>query len=507
MIDTRIQNLLSHFPEDSPLTPVLNPSNGKRIYDLPQLSRHQVEAAIAKAREFAPTFAKVPVRDRAMILSRLHDIMLEHEEKLLDVLQLETGKSRAHAFEEFAGAAGAARYYARKSTKFLRPTPTTPGVPLLTKTWVEYQSLGVVGIITPWNYPMALTMLDVLPALAAGNTVVQKADNQTALTALFCRLLAIEAGLPEEAWTIVAGDGAEVGNAITDNADYVAFTGSTATGRKVAERASARLIGFSLELGGKNPMIVLPSAKLEHAAELAIAGGYGSAGQLCVSIERVYVENSRKAEFLQILGDKVNSLVVGKSNDFSVDIGSLTSANQLARVSGFIDDAVRDGATVIAGGKALPEHGPYFYAPTVLTDVAHDSKASCAEIFGPVLIVFGYDSVDEAVALANDTEYGLNASVIGAEREAIKVASRLNAGSVNVNEGFRASFASMDSPMGGMKHSGKGRRNGKAGLIRFTDQRTVGVAATWFKLPSRGRHYNKMAPIMRLLSKALNRIG
>lgn len=507
MIDTRIQNLLSHFPEDSPLTPVLNPSNGKRIYDLPQLSRHQVEAAIAKAREFAPSFAKVPVRDRAMILSRLHDIMLEHEEKLLDVLQLETGKSRAHAFEEFAGAAGAARYYARKATKFLRPTPTTPGVPLLTKTWVEYQSLGVVGIITPWNYPMALTMLDVLPALAAGNTVVQKADNQTALTALFCRLLAIEAGLPEEAWTIVAGDGAEVGNAITDNADYVAFTGSTATGRKVAERAAARLIGFSLELGGKNPMIVLPSAKLEHAAELAIAGGYGSAGQLCVSIERVYVENSRKAEFLQILGDKVNSLVVGKSNDFSVDIGSLTSANQLARVSGFIDDAVRDGATVIAGGKALPEHGPYFYAPTVLTDVAHDSKAGCAEIFGPVLIVFGYDSVDEAVALANDTEYGLNASVIGAEREAIKVASRLNAGSVNVNEGFRASFASMDSPMGGMKHSGKGRRNGKAGLIRFTDQRTVGVAATWFKLPSRGRHYNKMAPIMRLLSKALNRIG
>ncbi|MFM1785936.1 MAG: hypothetical protein RLZZ108_960, partial [Actinomycetota bacterium] len=251
MIDTRIQNLLSHFPEDSPLTPVLNPSNGKRIYDLPQLSKHQVEAAVAKAREYAPTFAKMPVRDRAMVLSRLHDIMLDHEEKLLDVLQLETGKSRAHAFEEFAGAAGAARYYARKATKFLRPTPTTPGVPLLTKTWVEYQSLGVVGIITPWNYPMALTMLDVLPALAAGNTVVQKADNQTALTALFCRLLAIEAGLPEEAWTIVAGDGAEVGNAITDNADYVAFTGSTATGRKVAERAAARLIGFSLELGGK----------------------------------------------------------------------------------------------------------------------------------------------------------------------------------------------------------------------------------------------------------------
>ncbi|MEN9731909.1 MAG: hypothetical protein RL488_1219, partial [Actinomycetota bacterium] len=156
---------------------------------------------------------------------------------------------------------------------------------------------------------------------------------------------------------------------------------------------------------------------------------------------------------------------------------------------------------------ALPEHGPYFYAPTVLTDVAHDSPAGCNEIFGPVLVVFGYDSVDEAITLANDTEYGLNASVVGREGEAILVASKLNAGSVNVNEGFRATFASMDSPMGGMKHSGKGRRNGRAGLIRFTDQRTVGVAAGWLRLPSRGRHYNRMAPLLRLLSKILNRIG
>ena len=433
--------------------------------------------------------------------------MLKNEDKLLDVLQLETGKSRAHAFEEFAGAAGAARYYGRKAAKFLKPTPTRAGVPVLTRTWVEYESLGVVGIITPWNYPMALCTLDVLPALAAGNTVVQKADNQTALTSLFCRMLAIEAGLPASAWTIVVGDGAEVGNAITDNCDYVAFTGSTATGRKVAERAAARLIGFSLELGGKNPMLVLPSAKLDVAAELAIAGGFGSAGQLCVSIERIYVENSRKAEFLEVLGSKVESLIVGKSTDFSVDIGSLTSANQLARVSGFVQDAVKAGATVVAGGIALPEHGPYFYAPTVLTDVAHDSPAGCNEIFGPVLVVFGYDNVEEAITLANDTEYGLNASVVGKETEAILVASKLNAGSVNVNEGFRATFASMDSPMGGMKKSGKGRRNGRAGLIRFTDQRTVGVAAGWLRLPSRGRHYNRMAPLLRLLSKILNRVG
>ena len=296
MTETNIQSLLSHFPSDAPLTPVINPTTGKRIFDLPQLSASQVQAAVIKAREFAPTWAATPAKQRQAVLTRLHDLMMKNEGKLLDVLQLETGKSRAHAFEEFAGAAGAARYYGRKAAKFLKPTPTTAGIPVLTRTWVEYQSLGVVGIITPWNYPMALTTLDVLPALAAGNAVVQKADSQTALTALFCRLLAIEAGLPAAAWTIVVGDGAEVGNAVTDNCDYVAFTGSTATGRKVAERAAARLTGFSLELGGKNPMLVLPSAKLDMAAELAIAGGFGSAGQLCVSIERIYVENFRKAE-------------------------------------------------------------------------------------------------------------------------------------------------------------------------------------------------------------------
>jgi succinate-semialdehyde dehydrogenase/glutarate-semialdehyde dehydrogenase len=505
--DTSIQSLLSHFATDAPTVPVINPSTGKRIFDLPQLSAAQVKAAVAKARTFAPSWAATPAKERQAVFTRLHDLMLSNESKLLDVLQLETGKSRAHAFEEFAGAAGAARYYGRKAAKFLKRTPTRAGVPVLTKTWVEYEPLGVVGVITPWNYPMALCTLDVLPALAAGNAVVQKADNQTALTSLFCRMLAIEAGLPADAWTIVVGDGAEVGNAITDNCDYVAFTGSTATGRRVAERAAARLIGFSLELGGKNPMLVLPSAKLDVAAELAIAGGFGSAGQLCVSIERVYVENSRKAEFLEVLKSKVESLVIGKSSDFSVDIGSLTSANQLARVSGFVHDAVQAGATVVAGGIALPEHGPYFYAPTVLTDVDHDSPAGCNEIFGPVLVVFGFDDVEEAIRLANDTEYGLNASVVGKETEAILVASRLNAGSVNVNEGFRATFASMDSPMGGMKHSGKGRRNGRGGLIRFTDQRTVGVAAGWLRLPSRGRHYNRMAPLLRMLSRILNRVG
>jgi succinate-semialdehyde dehydrogenase/glutarate-semialdehyde dehydrogenase len=346
-------------------------------------------------------------------------------------------------------------------------------------------------------------MLDVLPALMAGNAVVQKADNQTALTVLFARHLAVEAGIPAELWTVVVGDGEQVGNAITDNVDYVAFTGSTATGRRVAERAAKRLIGCSLELGGKNPMIVLDGANVKRAAEIAIAGAFGSAGQLCVSIERVYVPNRIKDEFLAEIAKRTQSLTVGRSNDFTMDIGSLTGYNQLQRVMGFVDDAVSTGAKVVAGGQQLTEAGPYFFTPTVITNVNQNARMYRQEVFGPVVDVEGYEDLDEAIRLANDTDYGLNASVVGPERAAIKVAEKLNAGSVNINEGFRASFASMESPMGGVKASGQGRRNGPGGLLRFTEAKSIGVARGLIKLPSRAKDYNRMAPLMRIMLKRL----
>jgi len=506
--DTSIPALLSHFGATDSHVPLINPVSGKRIADIPQMTVQQVESAIKALREkAAPAWRATPIRDRAKVLLRLHDLMFKNQDKMLDVLQLETGKSRAHAFEEFAGAAGSARYYGRKAAKFMKKESTSAGVPILTQTWVEHDPLGVVGIITPWNYPLALTMLDVLPALAAGNVVVQKADNQTPLTTLFCRLLAVEAGLPENAWTVVAGDGASVGNAVTDHVDYVAFTGSTATGRMVAERASKRLIGYSLELGGKNPMIVLQGANLGRAAELAIGAAFGSAGQLCVSTERVYVHNADREAFLDELSRRTDELILGKTGHFDTDIGSLTSTAQLARVESFINDATAHGALVVSGGVTEPNLGPNFYRPTVLVDVNDEAKMFKNEVFGPVIWVEGYSTIDEAIDKANDSEFGLNASVVGNQSEAIKVASRLKAGSVNVNEGFRASFASMGSPMGGMKHSGMGRRNGRQGMLRYTDTRTVGVAKFGFALPTRGRHYKTMAPLLRILSALLKRFG
>jgi succinate-semialdehyde dehydrogenase/glutarate-semialdehyde dehydrogenase len=265
------------------------------------------------------------------------------------------------------------------------------------------------------------------------------------------------------------------------------------------------LIGYSLELGGKNPMIVLEGANLKRAADLALAGAFGSAGQLCVSLERVYVPNHLKDEFTAELATRTSKLNVGSSKNFDMDMGTLAGQAQLDRVSGFVDQAIESGAKVVAGGHALPELGPYFYAPTVITDVTSEADLYRKEVFGPLLDVEGYDSIAEAIDLANDTEYGLNASVVGPKREALRVASQLMAGSVNINEGFRATFASMESPMGGMKNSGKGRRNGVEGLLRFTETRTVGIASGILRLPLRARDYNAMAPLMVLMLKALRR--
>jgi succinate-semialdehyde dehydrogenase / glutarate-semialdehyde dehydrogenase len=506
MSEYSIPNLLAHLPESSDQVTIVNPATGKKIYDLPQLSVGQVAKAVADARLAQPSFAAMPVKERAAALFRLHDLLLNNQDKLMDLLQLETGKARSHAFEEVAGSLGSTRYFAKIAPKVLKKQITNSGVPFVTRSYVTYSPVGVVGVITPWNYPLALQMLDVLPALAAGNTVVQKADNQTALVSLYARKLAVEAGIPASAWTIVVGDGASVGNAITDSVDYVAFTGSTKTGKIVAERASKRLIGYSLELGGKNPLIILPGAKLGDAAEKVIAGAFGNSGQLCVSIERVYVPNSQKAAFETELAARVNSLQIGKSDNFQMDMGTLTGVNQLKRVEEYVSDAVSKGAKVLAGAKALPELGPYFYAPTVMTNIKPEMRLAREEVFGPFIAVVGYDSIDEAVELANDTEFGLNASVVGPVKLAEKVANRLMAGSVNINEGFRASMASIDSPMGGMKQSGVGRRNGHYGLLRFTEARTVGIATGLLNFPSRAKQYNKMAPLMNALAKVMKKL-
>ena len=508
MTDTSIAGLTSHFPETANTHAVINPTSAKRIYDLAQMSAEQVALEVDRARDAQADWASRAVFERANIMLKLHDLMLANKDKFLDLLQLETGKSRAHAVEEFAGALGSTRYYAKIADKALSIKSAKTGVPFLLRSFVAQVPVGVVGVITPWNYPLALAMMDVIPALMAGNAVVHKADNQTTLVSLFARALAVEVGLPEDVWRIVVGDGAEVGNAVTDNVDYVAFTGSTATGRHVAQRAAARLIGASLELGGKNPAIVLPSANIKRAAAIVAAGAFGNGGQLCVALSRVYVAEELKADFEAELVEVVEAYKVGKSNDFEFDIGSLTSAAQLARVEKFVKDATDKGARVLTGGHSLPAVGPYFYQPTVITDIGEDVLMRCDEVFGPVIGVYGYSDVDEAIDMANDSDYGLNASIIGNRKEAVRLSHFIEAGGVNINEGYRATFAAFGAPMGGFKLSGVGRRSGVGGLLRYTESRTVGVARTiaGLGLPLNARGWKRMAPLMDILAKIQRRL-
>lgn len=486
---------------------VLDPLSGSTLHEIESMSAEGVAQRFEIARKAQREWAKVAPTQRCKLAFKLHDILLAKQDEVMDLLQKETGKSRSHAFEEIAGALGSIRYYAKVSPKALRRTRAKAGVPGLIATYVDRVPVGVVGVITPWNYPLALTMMDVVPALMAGNAVVQKADNQTALTTLLAAKLATEAGFPKELWQVVHGEPVEVGNAVTDNADYVAFTGSTKTGRLVAERAAKRLIGYSLELGGKNPMIILPGTDVKQAAGQAIAGAFGNAGQLCVSIERVYVPKYMEEQFTKELKAQVEDLKLGTSQEFEHDLGSLSSAAQLRRVADTVTDAVREGAQLVTGGTPRPDVGPNFYAPTVLTNVPKDAKVLREEVFGPVVAVVGYSTLEEAIELANNTEYGLNASVIGNATQALSVASNLLAGSVNINEGYRASMASLDAPMGGMKQSGMGRRSGIGGLTRYTEVRTIGIAKRGpLKLPTRAKDYVKMAPMMNLMARLLKRL-
>jgi succinate-semialdehyde dehydrogenase/glutarate-semialdehyde dehydrogenase len=488
-------------------TPVTAPFTGEVFYDLPTSTAGDVADAAAAARVAQLAWLRLGFAERRRILLKAHDNFVADRDRMLDILQTETGKTRGQAFEEVFQGANATRYAALAARSVLKTRHRRGGIPLVFAARVSYKPKGVIGVITPWNYPLSLALMDVVPALATGNAVVQKADNQGALTILAARRAFIDAGVPAALWAVVAGDGTEIGNAVVDCGDYICFTGSTATGTKVGLRAMERLVGASLELGGKNPMLVLDDVKPKEAAANAVYSCFSSMGQLCVSIERIYVEKPVAEEFTAAFVERVKSLVQGPALEYTTDVGSLTNAAQLERVKTHVDDAVAKGATLLAGGKARPDLGPYFYEPTVLANVTSDMVCFAGETFGPVVAIAVVDSIDEAVAVANASEYGLNASVFsGSRRRGREVADRINAGSVNVNEGYRASFGSIDAPMGGMKKSGIGRRNGREGLLRFVDARTVAESTGLMTLPRTGAEFAKLAGVMEFLLKTLKAI-
>ncbi|MEU6757253.1 succinic semialdehyde dehydrogenase [Streptomyces sp. NPDC046685] len=473
------------------------PFSGDRLAELPEASAEDVAEAFRRARAAQPAWAAVPVRGRAAVLLRFHDLILARQSEILDLIQLETGKARLHAHEELQAVVIAARHYGRKAPSYLRPKGHTGAMPTLTKVTELRQPRGVVGQIAPWNYPLELSVGDALPAFVAGNAVVMKPDTETALTALWARDLLIEAGMPAEVFQIVLGEGPVVGPEVVRHADYVSFTGSTRTGREVARGAADRLIGVSLELGGKNPMLVLHDADVEKAAAGAVRACFSSAGQLCISIERLYVHASIADAFIERFAARTKAMRLGSSLAFGADMGSLAGERQLENVRRHVDEAVAKGATLVAGGAARPDIGPLFYEPTILDGVEAPMAVCAEETFGPVVSVYRFTDEDQAIAEANATSYGLNSSVWTKDsRRGHAVAARLRTGTVNINEGYAPTYGSAQAPMGGMKDSGLGRRHGSEGILKYTEAQTVAQQRLLPMAPSLGMDDEKYAAFM-----------
>ena len=452
----------------------LAPFTGDVLAELPVSTKADVATAYDAARAAQRAWARRSVRDRAAVFLRLHDLVLDRQDEGLDIVQLETGKARRHAFEELADVALNARHYGRSGPRYLRARRHPGLAPVLSSAHELRHPKGVVGIVSPWNYPLTLAVSDAIPAFIAGNAIVHKPDTQTALTALWVRSLAVEAGLPEALWQVVLGDGPEIGGAVVEGGDYVCFTGSTRVGREVAEKCARRLVGCSLELGGKNPMIVLADADLDRAAEGAVRDCFANSGQLCVSMERIYVVSGAHDEFVERFVRRVKGLELGTALDYRPDMGSLISAAQLERVSAHVDDAVAKGATVLAGGRARPDVGPFFYEPTILTGVTEDMRLCREETFGPVVAIREVADETEAVRLANDSEFGLNATVWTRDvANGRRIAAQIETGTVSINETYAAPWGATRVPMGGRKDSGLGRRHGREGILKYTEPQSV----------------------------------
>lgn len=453
---------------------VTAPYTGETLGAVPRCTPDDVEIAIERAETAQASWAERPVQERAEILQQLADLVLAERASLLDVVQLETGKARFDALEEVLDVVLNADYYARRGPDHVAATERTGAFPLVTTATEYHDPVGVVGLIEPWNYPLTLAISDMLPALLAGNGVVLKPAEQTPFTALRAVELLDRAGVPTDLVQIVTGHGERLGEPLIAGIDHLTFTGSTATGRTVAALAGEHLVDASLELGGKNPAVVLDDADVAEAARGIVPGAFANAGQLCISFERVFVDQQIYAAFRDALVAATERLDVGATFDFGPDVGSLIAQHQLDTVEAHVADARDRGATVETGGRRREDVGPLFYEPTVLTGLPDDADAACEETFGPVLSVTPVAGEAEAIARANDTDYGLHASVWSGDRErGRQVARQIETGSVAVNDAYLGMWASTDAPMGGVDDSGIGRRHGRQGVEKYTESQTV----------------------------------
>ena len=456
---------------------VENPATGATIAELPALDRQAAVALVTRARAAQPAWDALGFQRRAAYMKDMRAWMVRNRERIIRTLGDEAGKPYEDAQLELFYCVDALGFWAKKAGKWLSDEKERPHSPLLLgrKVVNRYVPYGAVGVIGPWNYPLLNNFGDAIPALMAGNTVVLKPATVTPLSSMLMAEGMREIGVPEDVFLVALGPGGEVGGALADSVDMLHFTGSTEVGRRLAEQGAKRLLPITLELGGNDPMIVLRDANLERAANAAVFGALQNAGQTCISVERIYVEGEAYEPFVAKVVEKVKALRQGVPGPrASVDIGAITSPDQIETLEAHVRDAVEKGARVETGGKRREGQG-VFFEPTVLTGVDHTMRIMNEETFGPTLPIMRVESEEEAIRLANDSEFGLDSSVFaGDPAHGEQVARRLEAGSSVVNDALVNYFA-MEIPIGGMKQSGVGARHGKVGIQKYCQRQNLVV--------------------------------
>ena len=456
--------------------PVVNPATGEVIAHVAQASVDDVRAAVERARVAQPAWAALGFSGRGRILRRAQKWTVENTDRIARTIVAETGKTYEDALlAEVAYAASAFGFWAKRARRYLADEKVRTSNPFVLgrRLRVRYAPAGVIGVIGPWNYPLTNSFGDCVPALAAGNSVVLKPASLTPLTSELMRECLADCGLPEDVFQVVVGPGGSIGDALIDAVDGIMFTGSTDVGRRVMERAARTLTPVSLELGGKDPMIVLRDADLERAANAATYYSMQNGGQTCISVERVYVEEPVYDEFVAKLTEKIGELRHGVPGDpATVEVGAITSPEQGEVVAQHVADAREKGARILVGGERGAGPGDFF-APTLIADADHSMLCMTEETFGPTLPVMRVQDADEAVRLANDSPYGLQSSVwTGDAQRGRRLARQLEAGVCCVNDAC-INYVALELPMGGWKDSGLGSRHGADGIRKYTRRQTL----------------------------------
>ena len=463
-------------------SPVVSPLDGQKVCDIPVSSAQDVDVAFTTAKGAFSKWRDTKIEARISCIDKFHDLLLKNSETILDIVQWENGKTRSSGMDEILDIALTCQYYAKVSKRHLKPKYRYGAFPIVTVVRELHHPLGVVGVISPWNYPLTLAVSDFIPALIAGNTVVIKPDLQTPLSALALIDLLFEAGIPRDVIQVVMGEGSEIGPQVVALSDFVMFTGSTRVGREVAAGAGARLIPSSMELGGKNSLIIDKNVNIDTAVEIAVRGAFANSGQLCIGTERIVVHDSVYDDFLSTFTQAVSKMKIGSEIGWGFDMGTLINERQIVNAETQIADAVQKGAKIEVGGKRRADIGPFVFEPTVLSGVSAAADICSVETFGPVCSVYKWHTDEELVDFVNNTDYGLSAGIVSKNISwANRIAARLQVGGVNINEAFASAYASIDAPMGGMKQSGVGRRHGVSGLLKYTESQTI-ARQRWMKL-------------------------